>query len=208
MYFLHRIGLVAVAVMIASSVQSQQIGPEIRIGGGEATVGGAGIKKGGGIAVPTLDQLIDNAINSTPLTFLSDADKNNVRQAIKTTGFVSAVVSDPVTGIIIISVLSGKGEKQDIPIPTVNAPSTGTTWALNAKCLVQQAGGLITAMFSDDPEHVKDPKPGDTVMLTAAYCPEYKDKSVTNVKIKWTGHSDYPDAKPPLYKHYIVGNTI
>jgi hypothetical protein len=206
--FLHWFVLAAAVFMIVSPTRSAQIGPPIRIGGGEATIGGLGVKKGGGIAVPTVDQLIDNVINSTPLTVLSDADKNNIRGAIKTTGYVAAVASDPVTGIIVISVLSGKGEKQDIPIPTVNSPPTGKTWTFNAKCLVQQAGGLITAMFNDDPEHIDDPQPGDILTLTAGYCPEYKDKSITSVKITWTGHSDYPNAQPPLYKHYIVGNTV
>lgn len=208
MGFLRQIVLVVTAFTIASSAQSAQFGPEIRIGGGEATIGGGGVKKGGSIAVPSVDQLIDTAINSTPLTLLSDPDKKNVREAIKTTGFVSAVVSDPVTGIILVSVLSGKGEEQKVLIPTVNAPPTGKTWTFNAKCLVQQGGGLITAMFNDDPEHIKDPKRGDTLVLTAGYCVEYKEKSVTNVKIKLTGQHDDPDAQPPLYKHYVAGNTI
>jgi hypothetical protein len=126
-------------VVMASPALSIQIGPEIRVGGGKACIGGACVGKGG-VKLPTVDELIDNAINSSPLTLLSDADKKNVREAVKTTGFVAAVASDPVTGIVIISVLAGKGEKQDVPVPTVDAPPTGTIWSLQAKCIVQQEG--------------------------------------------------------------------
>ena len=189
---------------ISGATQAQQIGPEIRIGPGEATIGGVGVRNGG-IVVPTLDQAIDTAINTSPLVVLSDADKKNVHQAIKTVGFVSAVLHDPVTGLIIISVLNGKGEKQNIPVPINDATPTGNTWPLAAKCIVQQEGGLITAMFADDPAHITEATYGDTLKLTANYCAEYKEKSATAVSMKMTGRSDFPNAAPPLYRHYLVG---
>ena len=199
---------IAAALMVIGSGLSRQIGPEIRIGGGEATVGGVGVKKGGKLAVPSVDQVLDTVINTNPATaLLSDADKENVKQAIKTAGFVAAVANDPITGIIIISVLSGKGEQKDLPVPQVDAPPTGKTWNLAAACIVQQEGGIITAMFNDDPQPLSQLKPGDALKFTAPYCKEYKNKSITAVTVKYTGKTDQPDAQPPLYRHYVTGRT-
>jgi hypothetical protein len=198
--------ILTVASIAATPAWPIQIGPEIRIGGGEATFGGVGVKNGK-VVVPTPDQLLDTAINSTPLTLLSDADKRNVKQAIVTTGFVMAVVSDPITGIVLITVLQGNGDKTDVPVPTVNAPPTGKVVELAAKCIVQQAGGTITAMLNDDAPRLAELAAGDTLKLSAGYCPEYQKNSVTSVTVKYSGRSDFPDAKPPLYKHYIVGRT-
>jgi hypothetical protein len=63
-------------------------------------------------------------------------------------------------------------------------------------------------MFSDDPEHIMETHDGDTLNLTAGYCPEYMQRSVTTVKIKQTGRSDYPGATAPRYRHYLVGKTV
>jgi hypothetical protein len=194
-------------LLLTYPASSYQIGPRIVVGGGKACVGDACVSKHG-VTLPTLDQLIDNAINGSPLQLLSDADKKNVREAIKTTGFVSAIAADPVTGIVILTVLSPKGEKTDVPVPTVDAPPTGKTWSFKARCLVQQEGGLVTAMFNDDPEHMMEIKLGDTLILTAGYCVEYKQKSVTAVTIKFSGRTDYADSQPPIYRHYLVGKGI
>lgn len=194
------------AIAVITPAWPIQIGPEIRIGGGEATIGGIGVRNGK-VVTPTPDQILDTAINSTPLVVLSDADKKNVKQAIVTTGFVLAVASDPVTGIVLITVLKGNGEKEDIPVPTVNAPPTGKIIELTAKCIVQQEGGTITAMLNDDPAQLTGLALGDTLKLSAGYCAEYQQKSVTSVTVKYTGRSDYPAAVPPLFRHYLVGRT-
>jgi hypothetical protein len=199
------LSLIALSAMYSPALPVQ-IGPEIRIGGGNATIGGLGYQNGH-VAVPTVDQMIDNAINSSPLTLLSGPDKANIKSAVKTTGFIAAVASDPVTSIVVLSILGGNGQKNDVPIPVVNKPPTGKTWALTAKCVVQQDGGLITAMFNDDPEHIADIAYGDTLNLTAGYCAEYMKHSVTAASIKFTGRSDFPNAVPPVYKHYLVGKT-
>lgn len=195
-------------MLLANSAFSIQIGPEIRIGAGEATIGGLGVKPGGKLAVPNVDQVLDNYINSTPLTLLSDADKANIKGAAKAVGFVSAVVSDPVTGLVIISILSGDGKQNDIPIPTVETPPTGKSWTFTAKCLVQQEGGLVTAFFDQTPAGLDQIKHGDILDLTANHCPEYREKSVTAVKVKMSGRTDPPGAQPPAYLHYIVGRTV
>lgn len=202
-----KIGLMlTIATGVVTPAWPIQIGPEIRVGGGEATIGGVGVRNGK-VVVPTPDQLLDSAINSTPAALLSDADKKNVKQAIITTGFIAAVASDPITGIVLITVLQGSGDKSDVPVPTVNAPPTGKTIELSAKCITQQEGGAITAMFNDDPPRLAELAPGDMMKLSAGYCPEYQKNSVTSVTVKYTGRSDFPDAKPPLYKHYIVGRA-
>ncbi|WP_017965239.1 hypothetical protein [Rhizobium leguminosarum] len=191
--------------IISAPAYSIQIGPEIRMGPGEVTIGGAGVRDGKVVA-PTPDEMLDTVINSTPLAVLSDADKNNVKQAIVTTGYAAAILSDPVTSIVIISVMSKDGSK-DVPVPVKEALPTGKEWAFSAKCIVQQPGGLITAFFVDDPAQLNDIANGDKIILSAAVCPEYKEKSVTAVTIKFTGRSDFPDAKEGEYKHYIVGRT-
>ncbi|SIO49736.1 hypothetical protein SAMN05443247_06533 [Bradyrhizobium erythrophlei] len=193
-------------ISLMAPALAQQIGPEIRVGPGEVSVGGAGIKDGK-VVTPTPDQILKTVIDSNPATmFLSDADKQNVKSAIITTGYVSALVSDPVAGLVLISVLSKNGEKRDVPIPTVAAPPTGKTWVLTAKCIVQQTGNLITALFDNDPDHIAEVGFGDTMNVTAAVCPEYKQRSVTSVRMKVTGKNHVEDAKPPMYRHYFVGS--
>jgi hypothetical protein len=194
------------AAATATPALPVQIGPVIRVGPKEATIGGAGVRNGKVVA-PTPDQMLDSAINSTPLALASDADKKNIKKAITTTGVVAAVVANPVTGIVLITVLQGNGDKTDVPVPTVDAPPTGKTFELTAKCIAQQEGGIITAMFNDDPPRLAELSAGDTLKMSAGYCDEYKKSSVTSVTVKYTGRSDFPDAKPPLYKHYIVGRT-
>lgn len=185
-----------------------QIGPEIRIGSGEATVGGAGIKDGK-VAVPTIDQVIDSAIaSSLPLMLLSDKDKAAAREAIKAGGLVLGVAADPILGMFIISVLNSKGEPQDKMVRTVNAPPTGKSWTFQAKCIVQQGGGLFTAMFNTDPPDIMTAAYGDTINLKAGVCAEYQDKSVTAVTMKLTGRLDEPAAKPPEYLHYLMGRPL
>lgn len=202
-----RVSLAVLFIAISTNqARPIQIGPEIRIGGGEATIGGLGIKNGK-VVTPTPDQLLDSAINTTPLMVLSDADKKNVKQAIVTTGVIATVVSNPVLGLVVISVLNGTGQKTDVPVPVTEAPPTGTTLDFTAKCLVQQEGGLITALFTDDPPRLADLKAGDTLNLHAPFCPEYPKNSVTNVTVKFTGKSDYPTATPPQYRHYVVGRS-
>src|SRR5262249_13727927 len=123
-----RLAALLFGIIFAIPASAIQIGPEIRVGPREFTVGGAGFKDGKPVP-PTLDQLIDNYINSTPLVVLSDADKKNVREAAKTTGYVAAVVSNPVTGLVLISVLQPDGTKQDIPVPVINQPPSKKTWS-------------------------------------------------------------------------------
>lgn len=202
------VGALLVSALLVGPVvvQAKQIGPRIKVGGGSVSIGGLTVGKDG-VELPTIDQLIDDSINSTPLTLLSDADKNNIRDAVKTTGVVAAIVNDPITGIVVAQIIYGDGEKEDIPIPTVNAPPTGNSWSFSATCIVQQEGELITAMFNDDPTDLDKISDGDTLNLTASYCAEYGSKSVTSVKIKMTGRSDFPDVKPPRYRHYIVGQA-
>ncbi|OWO89551.1 hypothetical protein B5E41_30375 [Rhizobium esperanzae] len=192
------------ATVLATPALPLQIGPPIRIGPGEATVGGFGYKDGK-VATPTPDQLLDNVINSTPLAALSDADKKNIKQAIVTTGYVAAVAADPVASLVIISVLSKDGTQRDVPIPVKDTPPTGTTWTLAASCVTQQEGDLITAMFVADVEHLSDIKRGDLLKLTAPFCEEYKEHSVTAVTIKVTGKSDVSDAAPDEFRHYVTG---
>lgn len=191
------------AVLAVNPASAWQIGPRIVIGDGNACIGGACIGKDG-VKLPTVDDLIDSAINSGPLTLLSDADKDNIREAIKTTGVVSTIVSNPVTGIVIAHIIYGDGKQQDIPIPTQNIPPTGKNWSLLATCIVQQKD-IITAMFNNDPTNIDKVADGDTINLTAPFCKEYTENSVTSVRIKMTGRSDYPDVSPPRYRHYIVG---
>jgi hypothetical protein len=62
-------------------------------------------------------------------------------------------------------------------------------------------------MFDDDPLGVMQVAYGDTMNLTADFCPEYKEKSITAVKIIETGMHHEPDAKPPMYKHYFIGKA-
>lgn len=184
---------------------SVQVGPAFRIGPDEATVGGVGVKNGQ-LAVPTVDQMINTAIDSTA-PGLSDADKNNVRNAIKTTGYVTAVASDPVLAFVVISLVGKDGKTKDVVVPTNNAASTGKSWTFTATCIVQQEKGLITALFNDDPQGLDQVGDGDTVNLTAPYCEAYKEKSVTAVAMRKTGLTNTPDATPPLFRHYLVGRT-
>lgn len=192
---------------VGSSSSAFQIGPELRFDGKNLSIGGVSVGSDG-IELPSVDDLIDSTISSTPLTLLSDSDKGNIKEALKTTAVLTAVVSDPITGMVIATIISADGTKQDIPVPTVDAPPTGETWSFTSACIVQSEGNFITAMFRDEPADISSPAFGDTLNLAAPYCPEYGNKSVTSVVIKFTGRSDFPDAQPPVFRHYLVGNTI
>lgn len=199
-------GAVFLAVaMISAPAYPIQIGPEIRVGPDEFTIGGAGVKDGK-VKAPTPDEVVDTLINSTPLAVLSDADKKNVKGAIVTTGYVSAFLSDPITSIVLITVFTKNGEKS-VPVPVKTAVPSGIEWAFKSKCIVQQPDGHIMALFVDTPDKLKDIKIGDKLNLTADVCPEYQDKSVTSVTINYSGRSDYPEAPAGEIKHYIVGKT-
>lgn len=200
--------LIAATLGFVFPAWALQIGPEIRIGGGEATIGGVGVK-GGKVAVPNAGQVLDTIINSTPLAVLSDADKNVVKQAIVVTGVVSTIARDPITGLVILSVIQGEnGERKDIPVPVNPAiPSTGKSWTFVAKCIVQQEQSLITALFVDDPVNIMTIADGDALIITAPHCPEYQQKSVTSVTMILTGRSDVPNASPGKYRHYLVGRS-
>ena len=199
---------VALIVLSSTPIHAIQIGPEIRIGGGEFTIGGVGVKDGKA-AVPTATQLLDTAINSTPLTLLSDADKQNVKQAIVTTGVIAAVASDPIAGLIIVSILAGdNGKRQDIAIPVSDASPTGKTWTLAASCIVQQTGGVITAFFLTNLPELSTIADGDTVQLTAPFCPEYKQLSVTVIRIKKTGLTNIPGAADGKIHNVLVGRPV
>ena len=79
--------------------------------------------------------------------------------------------------------------------------------SFTATCITQQHGNLITAVFNDDPGQISNVDYGDRLDLTAAACPQHK-ASVTAVSIKVTGKVHMHDAKPPIYRHYIVGEPI
>ena len=194
------------ALLSAAPSYAIQIGPVIKIDdGGNLCVGG-GCVGPDGVKLPTVDELIDDAINTTPLTLLGDGDKAKLHNIIKTTGYVAAVVADPVVGTVIVTVLIGD-KKQDVVVPTTNAPPTAKIWDFQADCIVQTSGKIM-AMFNNDPPHLnkQDMTPGDTVNLLAPVCTQYGSNSVTYASVKFTGLTDVPDAVPPAYRHFLVGD--
>ena len=202
-------GAIAIAVISTASVSARQIGPRIKIGGGNVCVAGVGVCNGKLSLLPSADEAIDTLINSTPFAFASDADKKNIHTAVKTTGYISTIIHDPVTGLVIITVLEANGRKRDVVVATRDAPPTGATWTFSAKCIVMQEGKKITAMFDTSPPHLNKQEihGGDTIVLTAPFCEDYQKASVTSARVKFTGLTPTGDL-PPAYTNFLVGDQL
>jgi len=178
--------------------------------GGGLSAGPIKVDGKGNVTFKSPIEILDDSLNQVPgYALLSDPDKKNFQQAVVTTGVIAAVVSDPVVGTVVVKILSGPEAKEETVAVSVSNPApSGKVWNINAACIAQQEGKLITAYFNLEPlPDVGNISDGDTVNLTAPTCPLFKEKSVTSVTIHKTGGNPLANRKPPQYTYVLIGNA-
>jgi hypothetical protein len=72
-----------------------------------------------------------------------------------------------------------------------------------------QENKKVTAFFDTNSPHLvkSELTPGDTIKLTAPFCPDYSKASVTTATVKFTGLTPTGDP-PPAYTNYLVGDQV
>jgi hypothetical protein len=168
------------------------------------------VDKKGKTRTKSFDEVLDDQLNSVPgYSLLSESDKNNVKAAAKVGAIFSAATSlDPVTGGFVIKMIVGNQE-QEVLVPSYNPKPSQTQikYTMVAACLFQRTPTDISAGFGKDaPGDLAKVVPGDTISLTAEFCPGIGGTSVTSVTMIATSKATAIENNPK-FSWVLLGKT-
>ncbi|PDT20051.1 hypothetical protein [Rhizobium hidalgonense] len=162
-------------------------GGAVDLDNGEVCAVNQCINSKGETRTKSVDEVLDDNLGRVPgYQLLSEADKQNIRTAAKVGAVIAVATSDPVTGGLVISIISGD-QKEEVPVPTYkpNPPATQVSYKLSADCIVKRGENNFTVAFKEDNQDAAKVKVGDTISVVSTSCPSFEG-SVTSVEMKAT----------------------
>lgn len=179
--------------------------------GGEVCILNQCVDKKGKTRTKSFDEVLDDKLNGVPgYSLLSESDKKNVKAAAKAGAIFSAVTSlDPISGGLVIKMIVGNQE-QEVPVPSYNPnpPKTQIKYTMVAACLFQRTPTDISAGFGKvAPDDLAKVVPGDTISLTAEFCPGIGGTSVTSVTMTATSKATAVENNPK-FSWVLLGKAL
>lgn len=198
----------AVAGGLVSDVVKGATGGAVNLDKGEFCALNQCINKDGKTRTKTLDETIDDTLSQAAPGYaaFSDADKAKVRGAAKDAGVIlAATTMDPITGGIVIKIISGD-KKEEVLVPTYTPKPIPTEkqYNLTASCLIQRDPTSFTAAFLEDNADLSKVKAGDSLNLTAPICSGFA-QSITSVVMIATSQAT-PNTSSAKFKWILLGN--